>query len=329
MKKHLKHTLIVTGLGLLAVTGYLYWQYEQAYPSTDDAYVNANVINVAARVDGMVTQVFVKEHQHVVAGQPLFNLDATPFQVALNRAQANLDNAKQQVAGAQSEVITSQALVAERQAQYENTQKDTKRTLTLVAQKLYAVSQGDNAISNLAVSKAALHAALSQLNEAKQKLGALGENNASIRAAKAALAQAELNLSYTHVVAAADGYLVNVTLRQGDQVNAYQDLFALVENNQWWVTANFKETDLARIRPNQNATVTIDMYPNHPFQGKVSSISEGSGASFSLLPPENATGNWIKVTQRFPIRIRIQNDARFPLRMGASSKVVIDTQTQA
>ena len=130
----------------------------------------------------------------------------------------------------------------------------------------------------------------------------------------------------THVTAPSDGILSNVTLRPGATVQAGPPLFAIIEANRWWVDANFKETDLARIKVGQPATVYLDMYPGATFDGVVESISAGSGATFSVLPPENATGNWVKVTQRFPVRITITNPpADKPLRVGASASVTIDT----
>lgn len=144
--------------------------------------------------------------------------------------------------------------------------------------------------------------------------------------AKTALAKAELDLSYTRVVAPKNGKIANLTLRQGSMVEAGAPLFALVETDEWWVKANFKETELARIHRGQPASIELDMYPGHSFHGEVQSINPASGTAFSLLPPENATGNWVKVTQRFPVKVMIKNpDAAHPLRVGASSQVVIDT----
>lgn len=140
------------------------------------------------------------------------------------------------------------------------------------------------------------------------------------------MAQAQLNLKYTHITAPTSGFIANLTLRQGDTVTAYQQLFALIDNQSWWVQANFKETQLTRIRPGQSATIKVDMYPRRTFSGRVMSISSAAGASFSLLPPENASGNWVKVTQRFPVKVLITaHDPRYPLRLGASSTVTINT----
>ena len=139
-----------------------------------------------------------------------------------------------------------------------------------------------------------------------------------------------LNLQYTKVTAPSSGQIASLTLRPGQTVTAYQPLFSLVSDKKWWAMANMKETDLSRIRVNQSAIVHVDMYPQHVFTGVVTSVSPGSGASFTLLPPENATGNWVKVTQRFPVRVDIIHpDATFPLRIGASCTVSIDTLSKS
>ena len=145
--------------------------------------------------------------------------------------------------------------------------------------------------------------------------------------AKTALEQAALNLAYTNIMAPTDGELAQFTLRPGQTVTAYQGLFSLIGDNTWWVMANMKETNLNRIRVGQKATIYVDLYPSHSFHGIVKSISPGSGSSFDLLPAENATGNWVKVTQRFPVKIAITDlDPHYPLRIGASCSVVIDTK---
>lgn len=319
--------ILIIVLAIVLVGGGLYWHHEKFYPSTDDAYTQAHIINIAPRITGVVSKIYVKDHQFVKEGQPLFDIDPKPFTVSLNKAIANLDETIQQVNAAKSAVTTARSMVTERKAELIDTEKNTQRTMHLVRERFYAKAEGDKAESDLKVAKAALAAAKSQLQEAQQKLGHLGGANASIRAAKANIAQANLNLQYAHVVAPSSGYISNFTLRDGDPVNAYQDIFAIVEDGEFWASANFKETDLERIQPGQPATVRIDMYPHILFQGVVNSISAGSGTSFALLPPENATGNWVKVTQRFPVRIDITTRyKKYPLRIGSSCEVTVDTR---
>ena len=244
----------------------------------------------------------------------------------LENHKLNLTNTVQQVHALQAQIKANESLVAERQAQLTNTQKSTKRTITLVHKKLYSQASGDLAISQLKVATAALTAAKAQLEQSKQQLGTPGIDNAQVKVAQAAVQSAKLQLSYTQVYAPVTGYLANMTLQPGNSVTSYQPIFSIINKNTWWVSANFKETQLERIKQGQPAEIQIDMYPHHIFHGTVASFSPSSGTSFALLPPENATGNWVKVTQRFPVWIDIKaSDPKYPFRIGASCTVTIDT----
>ncbi len=326
VKKLIHVCILLVLLAALFVGGYFYYEHEKNYPSTDDAYIQANVVNVAPQVSGKVSAIFVQNNQFIKKGQPLFNIDQKPFQVTLRKAEANLANTMQQVKAEEAGIAAAKALVAERQAELANTIKTSVRVMTLVKRNLYAIAAGDKATRNLKVAQATMKAAKSQLAEAKQKLGKTGEANAEIRAAKAAVTQATINLQYTKIISPTDGHIAKFLLRRGSEVVAYQEVFSIIDNQQFWVSANFKETDLQRIRVGQKARIKVDIYPEHIFKGVVKSISPGSGSSFALLPPEEASGNWVKVTQRFSVRVRILNlDSRYPLRIGASCSVTIDT----
>ena len=327
LKTTTKYALLTFITAALVVGGYAYWQHEQRYPSTDDAYIQAHVITIAPQVNGDVAQIFVHNQQHVKKNQLLFTIDPKPFQIAYEKAQANLQNAQQQVQVLQHAVNAAQATLLERQAQLADAQKDSDRIMPLVKQGYYAKTGGDAITSKLNVAKQSVIAAQNELSEAKENLGKIGDNNAQIKLAKTALEQAALNLAYTNIMAPTDGELAQFTLRPGQTVTAYQGLFSLIGDNTWWVMANMKETNLNRIRVGQKATIYVDLYPSHSFHGIVKSISPGSGSSFDLLPAENATGNWVKVTQRFPVKIAITDlDPHYPLRIGASCSVVIDTK---
>ncbi len=316
------------GLIIVAGTffGYRHWQHNIEYPKTDNAYLQANVLHIAPQITGTVLELKVKNNQLVKKGALLFKVDPSAFQLAVVKAHAHLDETLKQVKAAQLALAAAQSRVEEREAELTNTEKDANRTLVLVKKKLYPATAGDKATRQLKVAKAALEAARSQVQEAKAKLGKLGDKNAGVRSARATLAQTELDLDHTIVRAPCAGHIAHLTLRQGDQVTANQPTFMIIELQHWWLDANFKETQLQRIRPGQRAEIVIDMYPNHVFKGTVESISPGSGTAFSLLPAENATGNWIKVTQRVPVRVRIDDiDPKFPLRIGLSATVTIDT----
>lgn len=311
----------------LVIAGYCYWQYQTLHPSTDDAYIQAHVINIAPQINGNIQAVFVHNQEIVSKNQLLFTIDPRPFEIALQKAQANLQNTLQQIQSEKSAVDAAQAVLSQRKAELWNTQKNHDRIITLVQKGYYAKSMGDEVTRQLAVAKQAMVAAENQLNEARATLGKQDNTNAQLQVANTLVAQAQLNLQYTKVVAPQSGQLAQFTLQPGQTVTAYESLFSLVENNTGWAVANMKETDLARIRVGQHARIDVDMYPTHSFLGVVKSIGAGSGASFSLLPAENATGNWVKVTQRFPVRIEIIHpDKQFPLRVGASCSVVIDTR---
>ena len=213
MKKSWKITSAIALAFILIISGTLYYHQQVIYPSTNDAYVQAHIIHIAPRVNGMVSNVYIHNQQYVHRGEKLFDIDPTPFQIALRKAQSELDNTIQQVHAAASEVAAANALVAERQAEFVTAKKQYQRIHTLVARKLYSQASGDQAVNNYRVAKAALTAAKSQLNEAKQKLGTPGQNNAQIRAAKAAVADAKLNLQYTHITAPANGYIAKFQLQ--------------------------------------------------------------------------------------------------------------------
>lgn len=311
----------------LAIAGFIaYLSYTHYYPSTDDSYVQANVATISSQVSGMVSAVPIHDLSEVEEGQLLFQLDARPFQIAVDKARAQLQRTQEIVKMKEEAIEAASADVERNQALLNYAVKDNERVSALVKKGQATAAEGDQVQRNLAANKASVASAKSNLAKAISDFGNIGEQNAEIQQAKAVLAEAELDLSYTRITAPAKGQVVNLTLRTGDTVTADAPLFAIIEESEWWVQANFKETDLARIRPGQPATITIDIYPNHTFKGIVESLSQGSGAAFSLLPPENATGNWVKVTQRFPVRIRIVDlDPQFPLRIGASATVTVDT----
>ncbi|WP_264435379.1 HlyD family secretion protein [Coxiella endosymbiont of Dermacentor marginatus] len=326
MKKIIKIVLPLSVAAMLFIGGYFYWRHEKYYPSTDNAYVQTNVINIAPQINGTVVRVYVHNHQHIKKGQPLFDIDPALFTIEFIEASARLDETKQKIQAANMAVQSAKAVIAEKKAELVHARLVTYRMLSLMKRQFVSRADGDLAIKNLDVAKAALIAAKNQLQELIEKRGQIDDKNAQLRLAEAAIKKSQLDLEYTHVIAPANGFIANFSLRRGDNVNAYQVLFALIEDKVWWVIANFKETQLANIRPGQLATIKIDMYPSQVFLGYVASISEDSGTSFSLLPPENASGNWVKVTQRFPVKIIITDrKPNYPFRLGASSAVTINT----
>ncbi len=313
----------------IIIASIVYFRTIQYYPRTDDSYVQANIIQMGAQVTGTVSAVYVKDHDHVKRNQLLFEIDPVPYQIALDHAQANLDVIKQNIEAGKSTINAAEAYVKKTEAEALNQQKQTERLLALKKQNLISQSEADQATTSLTSAKSNLEASTSKLLEAKSQLGALDESNAQVRLAQAAVDAAKRNLSYTRVYAPFDGQLQLFKIRKGQILSQNTPLFALIEDGNIWISANFKETEIRRIKEGQAVKIKIDMYSGKTFTGKVESISRGSGSAFSLLPAENASGNWIKVTQRFPVKILVidQDEANFPLRVGASCKVTIDTKT--
>ena len=307
-----------------------YWRWREIHPVTDDAYVKAHIARISARVTAPAKEIYVIDNQFVRAGEPLFDLGPKTFEAKLDRARAKLDLAAQDTGASGAGVQAASAALRERQVTADNARRTVARLQTLARRQLVPQQQLDDALATFAEAEAAVAAARAELDRARNALGDDGPRNARLRAAAADVALAELELSFTHITAPNDGWVTNVTLRKGTMVQLGQTQFALVEASHWWVEANFRETDLTRIRPGQPASIELDMYPGQKLTGKVESLSAGSGATFSLLPPENATGNWVKVTQRFPVRIALDappRDAEAPLRVGASATVEVDTRT--
>jgi len=329
MNRNTIHLGILSAVLLIsAISGYLYWKHTEIFPSTTDAYVNAHTINVAAQVSGPVIKTYVSNGQLVKQGQLLLDINPQPFIIAVQRATASLNLAEQKVAGEISGVKEATAQVAEQRNALILAEQNAHRILPLVRSGKISKTEGDQITEKLNVARAALQAAQQELAKEKNELGSPDDNNAEIKNAQAALAQAKLDLQHTHIFAASSGRLINFTTRTGDMITSGADLFSLIEQKDWWVDANFKETQLKRIQLGQSASVYIDLYPGRHFQGIVTNISQGSGSAFALLPAENATGNWVKVTQRFPVKIKIVTvDNKYPLRVGASANVTVNTSS--
>lgn len=305
---------------------YFYWEHSARYPSTDDAYVNANSVRIAPLVGGRVARVYVRDQQHVRRNDRLFDIDPAPFTLTLREAEARLALAQQGAASALGELHAAEAEVNNREVLLGNAKTIANRNAHLVAQGFLSHQSGDDAAA--AVKSAAAELALAQAKayQARMALGNKGEQNEHVREALAALGKAQLDLQHTQVSAACDGVITELALHPGDTLKENAPVFALICEREYWVDANFKETQLDRIRPGQPAEIRVDMYPNKVFAGKVENIGGATGAAFSLLPPQNATGNWVKVTQRVPVRIAVtQRDPRFPLRVGTSASVTVDT----
>lgn len=328
MQKRIFVLAAVISVGALGIWGYQ--RYSARYPSTEDAYVDANVVRVAPRVTGRIANLNVSNHQHVSKGDVLFNIDPMPFRFSLDQADAQLALAKREVTQAQAAVASAEAEVHNRQVLLDNARAKLERARRLAKKDYISNESVTDAEADYKSAGANLQVAQAKLEEARRQLGKPGDDNDRIVQAKAMLDQAQWQLDNTTVSAACSGQISELSLQPGNVVSADKDVFVLVCNNRYWVDANYKETQLERIHPGQPAKVVVDMYPDHPFHGVVENISAAAGSVFSLLPPQNANGNWVKVIQRIPVRIRIDNpDPAYPLLVGTSSTVTIDTANKA
>ncbi len=321
-RKQLKWIIAAIVLVVAAIFGFRYWHEASLYESTDNAYVGANQVEVTAQVAGNVVRVYVRDQQHVKAGAPLFDIDPKNYELAVERARAQLALARQNVSQEGASVTSALAVLAQRRAEEENARSTWQRNEQLVKSGFISPQAAETSRTALTTAQAAVKAAQADVEKARSALGAEGDRNAAVQAAQAALDQAVIDLQRTHVVATTDGVVGNFTLQPGTMVQPGVPLFVVISDNEYWVDANFKETQLKTLHPGQKATIQTDMYPDHVFHGVVQSLAGGSGAAFSLLPPQNATGNWVKVTQRVPVRVRVLDpDPRYPLRVGTSATV--------
>lgn len=307
---------------------FLYIQHRYCFPSTDDAYVNAQVVNIAPEITGAVTGVYVQNNQMVEKGELLFTIDDRPLQVRLEKAKANLKIANQTVAAAKNAIKEGISEINRIKANLELTRKQSQRILTLVKKGQNSIAAGDNIRGQLQSAEAAYEAAKNKLAKIKANLGEISDKNPRVLHAQADLNKAQLDMEHTQVKAPEKGIIANFNLRPGTLVPSGIPIFQLIESNPWWIDANYKESQLKRIHTGQKASIVLDMYPGHSFEGTVKSISYNSGSAFSLFPTENTTGNWVKVAQRFTVKVILNNeDRQYPLRLGASSRVTINTLT--
>ena len=270
--------------------GFRYLRYAFSYESTDDAFVTGHIVSVSSRVDGHVTKVHISDNQWVNGGDLLVELDPRDF-------QARLDTELAAVAAAEAAVEESRAQINVAAADANRVQKDVERYRSLISSGGITQQQLDRTVAESQAASARLVAANRQVAVA----------NARVAEARATAEQGKLNLSYTKIYAPQSGRVVNKSVEEGEYIRVGQALMAIVPQDMW-VVANFKETQLKYMQPGQEVKIKIDAYPQKVFKGHVDSIQAGTGAAFSLLPPENATGNYVKVVQRVPVKIVFDGD---------------------
>ncbi|KFZ38888.1 hemolysin D [Shewanella mangrovi] len=322
-------------LGLLfcvaaaGIGAYVYHQeYGRFYEETDDAYVQGNLISIAPKISGTVTQLFAEEGDYVEKGQTLVSLEQSDAKIALDGAEANLANVVRQTRGLYNDVDNYQAQLRVQQVNYQQALADYQRRVKLAKRNLISEEEVTHYRDNL-------QAAENQLSVAKQALNAklaLTEgvsiaNHPAIKSAIAQLQAAYLNLQYTQIKAPESGYIAKRSVQLGQQLSAATPLMVLVPLQQVWIDANFKESQMKAMRIGQPVDIVADLYGDDVhYQGHISSLGIGTGSAFALLPEQNATGNWIKIVRRLPVRVEIddpQQIQQHPLRIGLSTLVTV------
>lgn len=305
--------VVIAGL----VLGTAYNQYRKSRVSTDDAFIEGNIHTIASKINGTVKTVLVADNQPVRTGDLLLEIDPVDYTVRLREASSALGVEQAKLSEAETRIEAARANLDLQKANLKQAELDRKRAENLFEKEVIPRERYDKALTGYDIASAQVKAAEEQLRQAQSQRVT---QESSIRQKQAAASIAELNARYTKIMAPADGYVTRKSVQTGNQIHAGQPLMAIVSLDDLWVVANFKETQIARIRPGQTVRMTVDSYPGRAFTGTVDSIMAGTGVTFSLFPAENATGNYVKVVQRIPVKIRFDRgaDPEHRLRIGMS-----------
>jgi membrane fusion protein, multidrug efflux system len=328
--------VLMVALPLVIVLGGGWWYLTSGrYVSTDDAYVQADTVTVSSDVSGRVVAVEVHDNEQVKAGQVLLRLDDRPYRAAVERAAAQLASARLQVEGLRATYRQRLADLGAAKDTLAYQQREYDRQKRLLQTHITSQAAFDQAQNRLVTARQQVEAVEQQIANVLASLGGNPdiptEQHPLVQQAQAELDQAELNLGYSVIHAPADGIVTNVDkLPVGTYLSASAPAFSLVETGHPWIEANFKETELTHMKPGDEATITVDAYPGTTFKARVASLSPGTGSQFSVLPPQNASGNWVKVVQRLPVRLEVEHlDPTRPLRAGMSAYVDVDTRYES
>jgi membrane fusion protein (multidrug efflux system) len=331
-RRTLRRVLLTAGpLAVAIVAGGMYLNGGR-YAETDNAYVHTHMVTVSADISGRVVGLSVKENQHVSAGDVLFQLDPEPLQIAVDRARADLESSRNEIIGLKAAYAQRQEDLKAAQSTAGLNQRELQRREKLVADKIISQSDYDEARNNYDVASRQAAGIRQDISRIISELGGdpdiAPKDHPKYQAAQATLEQAELDQRRGTVKATASGIVSQVdALRPGDYINAGAPVFSIVSDNDAWIEANLKETDLTYVKAGQKAEITIDSYPGETFTAVVDSVGMATGAEFSVLPAQNASGNWVKVVQRIPVRLHVVDGPKdATLRAGMSAVVEIDTQ---
>jgi len=298
------------------------------YPRTDDAYVRANVVGIAPHVSGPIVDLPVHDNQHVRPGELLFVVDPRPYKSVLDRAEAELALTNLQIKALEDAIRAAEARRAQLAATAAYDKQYLDRIEPLLNRHFVTANDVFNARSRVRADEAAIDNARSEVRRAQNDLGQYGDINARRKAAEAAVYDAKLNVDYCYVRAPFDAYVTNLNIAVGQYANEGRQVLSLVDNRTWYVMANFRENFLAHIRPGMSVDVYLLSYPNHRFRGVVQGVGwalyQNNGASIEGLPKVEPTLNWVRLSQRFPVRIILEDpDPAYPFRMGATAVVTI------
>ncbi len=304
-------------LAVVVAAGVVHMIASRAYVTTDDAYVDGRVHAISAKIGGMVKDVVVTDNQAVKKGDVLVEIDPADYDVRVCEAEAVLAAEEARLVEAREKISGAQALFTVKAVACRQAVMDKTRAGRLFTQGVLAKEKLEKAQTALDLARAELVSAgqgVVQARAARQLAEAL------VATRKAPLEAARLNRGYTRIFAPADGFVTKKSVETGNMIQSGQPLMAVVALDDVWVTANFKETQLERVQAGMDVTIKVDTYPGHSFSGKVESLMAGTGSAFSLFPPENALGNYVKIVQRIPVRIRLDKatDPGHLLRVGMS-----------
>jgi membrane fusion protein (multidrug efflux system) len=306
---------IIVVLGLIGA--FFYTEHRKTHVSTDDAFIDGNIHTIAAKINGTVKTITITDNQPVKKGDLLVEIDPVDYTVRLREASSAVGAERAKLGEAETKIAAARATLELQRANFKLAEIEKGRAENLYKKEVYSRDQYDRAMTAHEVATAQVKAAEEQLRSAEsQKMTQVS----TIKQKEATAAMAELNYQYTKIFAPVDGYVTKKSVQLGNQIQAGQPLMAVVGLADIWITANFKETQMENIRPGLTVEFTVDSYPGKTFKGKVDSIMAGTGVTFSLFPPENATGNYVKVVQRIPVKIVLDEgtDKNHVLRIGMS-----------
>lgn len=314
-------------LAAIAISIYVTRLY-YIYPRTDDAYVRANIVGIAAHVSGPIVRMPIQDNQHVKQGELLFVVDPQPYRSAVDRTRAELTLTNLQIKALEDAIRSASSRKAQLQAQFTYDKQYLGRIEPLLKRHFVTANDIFNARSRAEADEAGVASAQSDVSRAQNDLGQYGNVNARREAAEAALYDAKLNLEYCYVRAPFDAYVTNLNITVGQYANEGREVLSLVDNRIWYVVANFRENFLDHIRPGMRAEVYLLSYPSKRFYGRVQGVGwalyQNNGASVQGLPQVEETLNWVRLSQRFPVRILLdKSDPTFPFRMGQTAVVTI------